>query len=141
MVKNEKIDFANLDQKERGSASKKEISKIIRGRCEKIFKLINEELISIGREGNLPAGIVLTGAGSKLEGLIDVAKKVFKFPASLGSPRGFVSSDNKALDISFATAVGLVIWGMKYPYLSDVNKSPIFQIKGLKGLFKNLFSY
>ncbi|MCD6442194.1 cell division protein FtsA [bacterium] len=143
MVKSEKIDFADLDQRERGSTSKKEVSKIIRGRCEKIFKLIDEELALIGRKGKLPAGIVLTGAGSKLEGLTDVAKSVFKVPASLGSSRGFVSGNNKALDISFATAVGLVIWGMKRPNQKEARGQRGFSYKGkgLKSLFKNLFSY
>ena len=142
MIKSEKIDFASLDQRESGSASKKEVSKIIRGRCEKMFKLIDEELTSIGRKGKLPAGVVLTGAGSKLEGLTDVAKNIFKIPATLGSSKGFVSGNNKALDISFATAVGLVIWGMKRPN----QKKPIggkipFMKKDFKNLFKNLFSY
>jgi len=142
MIKTEKIDFASLDQRERGSASKKEVSKIIRGRCEKMFKLIDEELVSIGRRGKLPAGIVLTGAGSKLEGLTDVAKSIFKVPSSLGSSRGFVSGNNKALDISFATAVGLVIWGMKRPSQKETRGSVFSsQGKGLKSLFKNLFSY
>jgi len=142
-VKGDKIDFTELDQKERGSASRKDVSKIIRGRCEKMFKLIDEELASIGRKGKLPAGIVLTGAGSKLEGLVDVAKSVFKFPATLGSSRGFVSGSNKALDISFATAVGLVVWGMKRPDQKEVRGGRVssFQGKGLKSLLKNLFSY
>jgi len=107
-----------------------------------MFKLIDEELVSIGRKGKLPAGIVLTGAGSKLEGLTDVAKSVFKVPASLGSSRGFVSGNNKALDISFATAVGLVIWGMKRPNQRE-SKGRDFSSrgKGLKSLLKNLFSY
>jgi len=142
MIKSEKIDFADLDQRERGSASKKEVSKIIRGRCEKMFKLVDEELANVGRKGKLPAGIVLTGAGSKLEGLTDVAKSVFKVPASLGSSRGFVSGNNKALDIGFATAVGLVIWGMKRPNQKETRgRGPSSQGRGLKSLFKNLFSY
>jgi len=107
-----------------------------------MFKLIDEELASIDRKGKLPAGVVLTGAGSKLEGLTDVAKNIFKVPATLGSSRGFVSGNNKALDISFATAVGLVIWGMKRPGQKEIRgRSFSSKRKDLKSLFKNLFSY
>jgi len=145
MIKNKKIEFADLDKREKGSASMKEVSKIIKGRCEKTFKLIDEELAFIGRRNKLPAGIVLAGAGSKLEGLVNVAKNVFKLPASLGSLRGFVGN-NKALDIGFATAVGLIVWGAERRGRSNQKGNKELyrfsaKLKGLKSLLKNLFLY
>jgi cell division protein FtsA len=144
--KSEKINFDEINQGEKGSTTKRDISKIIRSRCEEIFKLVNEELATIDRQGKLPGGVVLAGAGSKLEGLTEIAKDVFKVPATLASPHGFVSENDKSFDIDFATAVGLVVWGSKR---FETNKSgkrfgggPPFKIgQGVKNLFKNLFSY
>ncbi len=107
------INFKDLSEKEEGTVSKKEVAKIIEARCEEIFKMVDKELAGIDRSGKLPAGAILTGAGSRLDGLVETAKKVFKIPASLGLPQGFVSGINKAFDPSFSTAVGLVLWGQR----------------------------
>ncbi len=109
--KHEQINFKDLSEKEEGTVSKKDVAKIIEARCEEIFKMVDKELVNIERSGKLPAGVVLTGAGSKLDGLVETAKNVFKIPASVGAPKGFVSGINKAYDASFSTAVGLVLWG------------------------------
>jgi cell division protein FtsA len=147
LVKPEKINFNEIDQREKGSATKKDVSKIVRNRCEKIFKLVNEELVHIDRQGKLPGGVVLAGAGSKLEGLTEIAKDVFKVPSALASPRGFVSENERAFDIDFATAVGLVIWGERRFESNKGGKNirgggrPSKMGQGIKNFFKSLFSY
>ncbi|MDD4996018.1 MAG: cell division protein FtsA [Patescibacteria group bacterium] len=139
--KNKIINFKDLDEKESGTVSQKEVAKIIEARCEEIFKMTDKELIHVDRNGKLPAGVVLTGAGAKLDGLTETAKKIFKMPASLGVPQGFVSGINKAFDPSFSTAVGLVLWGQK-----SVGKNSKFISKlkigsKIKKIFKNLMPY
>ncbi len=109
--RNKIINFKDLSEKEEGTVSQKKVAQIIEARCEEIFKMVDKELAEIGRKSKLPAGVILTGAGAKLDGLVETAKKVFKTPASLGSPQGFMSGINKAFDPSFSTAVGLVLWG------------------------------
>lgn len=88
------------------------ISKIVQARVEEIFEKLEKELKKIGKSGQLPAGIVLTGGGAKLPGMVDLAKAKLRLPASLGYPLGVTSITDRVNDLSFATAIGLVQWGM-----------------------------
>jgi cell division protein FtsA len=112
--KRDEIDLAkySADEKERTMISVKHICDIARARVEEIFYLVNRELKKINREGMLPSGIILTGGGSKLAGLVDLAKEKFKLPAFEGRPLGVEESPvDKVNDPVYTTALGLAIWG------------------------------
>lgn len=109
--KHEEINLADIDPNEDVRVSRKEVAEIIEARLEEIFSMVNKELKSIDRHGMLPAGIVLTGGGAKLTGIVDVAKKQFYLPATVGMPRVFKTAIDKIQDPVFATALGLVVWG------------------------------
>lgn len=109
--KRDNIDLAQFQSGEEGLVSKLEVAEIIEARLEEIFAIINKELKIIGRAGMLPAGIVLTGGGARLKGAVEVAKKSFNLPASVGAPKDFKTAIERINDPVFATAVGLVIWG------------------------------
>jgi cell division protein FtsA len=107
----EDVDLGQITQGEAGVVSRRHIAEIIEARVEEIFKLSDTELAKLQRSGKLPAGVVLCGGGAKLDGIIALARKVFKLPASLGSPRQIKSAVDKIDDPSLATVVGLVRWG------------------------------
>jgi cell division protein FtsA len=66
----------------------------------------------IGRDGTLPAGVILTGGGAKLSGLVEIAKQEFKLPAALGYPLDLgPTAVDKVNDVSFSTTIGLLYWG------------------------------
>ncbi len=108
--KRDEIDLAQIDENEAVRVSKKEVAEIIQARTEEMFDMIQKELQSIDRDGKLPAGIIFTGGGAKLSGLIDMAKTHFRMSASVGTPQHFQSPIDKIDDTSFATAIGLVLW-------------------------------
>jgi cell division protein FtsA len=91
--------------------SKKYIAEIIEARMEEIFEKIDQELQKINRSGLLPAGIILVGGGSKLQGLIELGKKKTMLPVVIGTSRRFNTAVDKVNDMSFATGLGLVMWG------------------------------
>lgn len=86
------------------------VAEIIEARVEEIFEKAEEELKKIDREGLLPAGIILSGGGAKLPGMIDVAKRVLRLPCALGVTNVASSMPEVVNDASFSTAVGLVVW-------------------------------
>ena len=90
--------------------SQKQVKKIIEARVDEIFELAQKELKKIGRQELLPAGIVLTGGGVKLPGIVDVSKKILKLPSRIGYAQGFVGLDR---DCSLAAVCGLVIESRK----------------------------
>jgi len=107
----DEIDLKELSEVESGLVSKKYIAEIIEARVEEIFDKVDKELRKVNRSGLLPAGVVLTGGGAKLPGIIEVAKRKLRLPASLGYPLNLSSVVEKVNDLSFVTAIGLVLWG------------------------------
>lgn len=86
--------------------SEKDLSKIIEARVCEIFELTDREIKKVSKQGLLPGGIVITGGGAKLPGIVDLAKKAFKLPARIGYCTEFRGLDK---DSSLSTVCGLVV--------------------------------
>jgi cell division protein FtsA len=112
--KNEEIDLSRLDKNEEQATSRGYVVEIIEARLEEIFSYVNSELKKIQRDGKLPAGIVLTGGGANLPGVVEFSKKHLRLPSVLGRPENITTIIDRVSDPSFATAAGLVLWGNKY---------------------------
>lgn len=108
------VDLAKIDRQEEGKVSTKHIAEIIEARLEETFDLINKELKKINRDGQLPAGVVLTGGGAKLPGVVELAKKQLRLPVIVGSPGAVTTVIDRVDDPSYATAVGLVLWANEF---------------------------
>lgn len=111
---NETFTLSAFEPDEKEKIERKYLAEIIEARLNEIFSMIRDELRKIGKDGMLPAGIVLTGGGSKLEGLADFAKAYLHLPASVGNPllelTGLVDELD---DPAYATAIGLALWGLE----------------------------
>ena len=90
---------------------------------EEILQKVDNELRKIQRSGLLPAGVMLTGGGAKLPGMVEMAKKVLRLPANLGYPINVISVTDKVNDLGFSTAVGLVKWGSQMQSSGGYGKS------------------
>lgn len=112
--KKSEIDLSNLAGDDEGVISQKYVSQIIEARVEEIFDKIELELKKIGRNGVLPGGIILTGGGSKLSGMIELAKRRLKLPTRYATMKNLVNPIEKVFDQSFTTAVGLAYWGLSF---------------------------
>ena len=88
------------------SFSGKELEKIIEARVSEIFELVGKEIKKVGKQGLLPAGMVLTGGGAKLPGIVELAKKEFKLPSRIGYPKDFKGLDK---DSCLSTVYGLIM--------------------------------
>ncbi|PIT89653.1 cell division protein FtsA [Candidatus Kuenenbacteria bacterium CG10_big_fil_rev_8_21_14_0_10_36_11] len=112
--KREEINLSEFDLKETGMANASYVAEIIEARMQEIFNLVDKKLMEIERSGLLPAGIVLTGGGAKMLGLIELAKKEFRLPASLGALHGVKTVIEKINDLNYTTAAGLLLWGYQF---------------------------
>jgi cell division protein FtsA len=110
----EEIDLSKLDPSEDQATTRSYVVEIIEARLEEIFSMANNELKKIQRDGKLPAGVVLTGGGSKLPGMVEFGKKHLRLPVILGKPQNASTIIDRVNDPSFATVAGLVLWGGKY---------------------------
>ena len=89
------------------------MSEIIEPRVEEIFELVREQLEVEGLLENLGAGAVLTGGGAILEGMPDLAQRVFRLTARRGMPRYMGGVVDDVSSPSYAANVGLVLSNMK----------------------------
>lgn len=106
--------------------SRRHVAEIIEARVEEIFKMVDRELQHIDRSGLLPAGVLLTGGGAKLSGLVEIGKREFRLPAAIGFPQGYTSAIDKIQDPAFTTALGLASWSAEMEDKSGVlNRIPL----------------
>ena len=81
---------------------------IINSRMEEIFKLIAEKIEDDALSGMLTAGVILTGGGSAMEGITDLAQQVFNMPCQVGRIHDCVGLSTKQEGARFAAAIGCV---------------------------------
>lgn len=111
-VKRDQVDLSSFGTENPEEVSLLLVSEIIEARVEEIFEKIEEELHRIDRSGMLPAGAILTGGGARLRGMVDVAKRILRLPASIGASTHISTPMPEIVhDPAFSTAVGLVEWG------------------------------
>jgi cell division protein FtsA len=90
--------------------SKKKFDDILSARLTDIFELIDGHLKKLGKDQMLPAGIVLTGGGSGIGPIKEIAESSLKLHSKIASMN--VPADAKIKDSSWAVAYGLTIWGL-----------------------------
>ena len=86
------------------------LSEILQPRAEEIFHLLWDEIKQAGFETSLNSGIVLTGGGAMLDGMVEIAEQIFDLPVRRGVPAGVGGLADHVHGPAFATAVGLVLY-------------------------------
>ncbi len=107
--KKEEIDLGDFDSQETDLVSRHHIAEVIEARLEEILHYVNLELKGINREALLPAGVVLTGGGALIPGMVDLAKRKLRLPAQIGYPKPLGGIIDQTDGPSFATMVGLLL--------------------------------
>jgi len=90
--------------------SQKDLSEIIRARVDELIRLIVMELPEKDYAHFIPSGLVLTGGGANLSGIVDMAHEITRFPVRLGTPVNLPGVSDTLYDPAYATAVGLMLW-------------------------------
>ena len=113
-----------------------QLADIIQSRMTEIFKEIKKH-INDTDISNRPYGIVITGGGSQLEHLEELAKETFQQNIIIGFPRNINGPDEIIKNPRFSTAIGLIIYGLESLEIEDVT-GRITVKTILKDLFKSL---
>ncbi len=120
--KKEMIDPATIGAEGEDIISLRYLSEIIEARVSEMLEKIQKEIASVGKAGLLPAGVIFTGGGSKIGGLIDLAKEVLHLPASIGYPLNVHGMSDSIRDIAFSGSIGLVQWGSQVNTVRSKNR-------------------
>ncbi|MGE5425710.1 MAG: cell division protein FtsA [Bacillota bacterium] len=142
--KDEEVDVSGLAKEEDVNddisiVSRKYIAEIIEARVEEIFDKVDKELKKIDRSGMLPAGVVFTGAGAQLDGVIEAAKRKLRLPAAMGQCKNISVVIDKVKTPEFLPALGLVLWGA-HEYPGQGGNSFKGNFNNIADRIKNIFS-
>lgn len=91
------------------SYSRRRLEEIISARLTDMFELIDAHLKKIKKDGLLPAGIIITGGGSGIATVQDLARASLRLPSKVGTLDP--AMNGKVRDATWAVAYGLCMWG------------------------------
>lgn len=123
-----------------GDYSKKKVDEIVEARLSDIFELVGNQLKRLKRFELLPAGIIITGNGSYINNITEIARTQLKLPVKIGPSDPTLHNKFKIRDASWYTALALAL------YVSDElgndggNNNISGNIKEVKSFFKSIFS-
>ncbi len=89
---------------------RRQLISVIDARVNELLEMVADELKKIGKHGQLPAGVVVSGGGSKLTGFLALVRDTLGLPVRAAKLVG-VEAFDAAMDPSFSVATGLVAWG------------------------------
>ena len=89
---------------------KRELCEILQPRAEELFNLLREDLLKHASDEGLRGGVVLTGGGAQLDGLLELAEQIFDAGVRYGLPRGLGGLVDVISSPTWATASGLLLY-------------------------------
>ena len=89
------------------------ISQILEYRAREVFEYVRDSLDKSGVRDLLPGGAVLTGGGSLLEGMDELAEKILGMRTKIATPRRVKGNSEPVRKPQYSTAVGLLYFSAK----------------------------
>jgi cell division protein FtsA len=121
--------------------SENQLSQYVEARMYEILQLVMKEISRANLDDKLTFGIVLTGGGSELKNLSNLAQEISNIKVRIGHPVNISGSVDIASNPSFASVIGLTKW--KYAEDDLIIKKEEVTISNaigrVKSLFKELF--
>ncbi len=108
--------WANVfGEKAERSFSRRFMCEVLEARAIEMLEIIGDRLDESGYLDRLPAGLVLTGGCSQVPGFSEVGRSVLNMPVRIGTPSSnlpVTGLSRTLLSPSYATTVGLLLWGL-----------------------------
>jgi cell division protein FtsA len=103
----------SVDGEQTKNISIQQLSAVVAARSEELLLLLHHEISKFHLTQSMPAGIVITGGGSQLNGLAEQAAIILDMPIRIGKTRTSSSFNEELSHPSYATGYGLVLYAMK----------------------------
>lgn len=142
---NEKISVANAGNDGARLIELRQMIEIMEPRMEEMFSMIKSEIKKIGPAAKIPAGVVLSGGGALLNGIVKFAEKSLEMPVRIGKPNNINGLTDRVNGPAFSACIGLLMYGLKYQ--NHFNRQPFMRSNSaydgfknwLKSFFKDIF--
>ena len=133
----EKISTPSINGRSDKVFSRQALADVIEYRYAEIFQMIRQRLEINDLSQYLPAGIVLTGGASKIEGISQLGEEIFQVPVRVGKPKGLIGLSDILKNPVYSTSTGLILYGQKVTEEEFVDFAFIRE----KGLFNKAFKW
>ena len=115
--------------------SRQALAEVVEPRYEELFALVQSELRRSGFEDLIPAGIVITGGSSTMEGVVELAEEIFHMPVRLACPQAVSGMTEVVNNPIYATGVGLLIHGFRQ---MDLGRTPVLKSEDAPSLVERM---
>lgn len=95
------------------AVSRQILCDILEPRAEEVLSHVQDEIRQAGFDRQLSSGIVLTGGGALLNGMVEVAEQVFNAPVRVGATGDFNGLIEDAMQPAYSAAIGLALYGLR----------------------------
>ncbi len=133
----ETIEVPSVNERPSRNITKIDLAEVVEARYEELFRLVKTELRRSNFEDLIPAGIVLTGGGSKVKGASALAESVFQMPVRLGTPKKVSGLNEVVNNPIYSTGVGLLLYGHQQKIAGRANKNS-FVPAGYSGIWQSM---
>ena len=87
------------------------LAEIIEPRARELFELMRDNLRQAGVLELCGAGVVLTGGGSRLNGILEITEDVLRRPARKAVPLPISKMSSQLAEPEFASPIGMILYG------------------------------
>jgi len=113
----EMIQVPNISGRQQRDIPRFKLAEIAEARYDELFRLVAAQLQQSGFAMMIPAGIVLTGGGAKIQHGVKLAEAVFSMPVRLGVPTHVTGLTEVVANPIYATGIGLLLYGYQQQHL------------------------
>ncbi|MBN1621924.1 MAG: cell division protein FtsA [Endomicrobiales bacterium] len=104
-----KFDYTGVDGRAVRTATQKQLVDIIQPRLDQVFVAIEQELKNSNLADTIiPGGVIITGGGARLNGMINATEQALNCSARIGLPQDIGGLESIISDPSYATSIGLL---------------------------------
>lgn len=118
------------------------LTSIIAPRVEEIFEIARDKIKVAGLESSAGRRLIITGGGSQLGGVEELAKKVFKSHVRLGRPLNVDGLADTTAGAGFATGTGLLLYETIKPeelHFAEQKRPKVGIFENISNWFKENF--
>jgi cell division protein FtsA len=134
-----KLDTPTTISQDGHGVSYQDLCDIVRARVDEVIRLILLEMPRSEYASFVPCGLVLTGGSSNLAGIEALGRDILRLPVRIGVPTNIYGIADILHDPSYATSVGLLLWGAKNKGLQAWHGKRRFGIRQFVSAIKKLF--
>ena len=128
------VELAGLPGYEPRVVRQRLISEILEPRARELFQMLRDNLRQGGVLEAMGAGCVLTGGGSRLQGLLDTAESLLRVPARMASPVPLSRMPQELSAPEFAVLTGTLL----YAHRTSVTRAA--ENQGLRAKLRAIFA-